>query len=74
MGLGNHFVTCDICGSPGHKARNCAANEIEKRKDPFGEDARRRGYLVRNLEGRRRKQLSASAASLNAQTSRSFGL
>lgn len=47
MGLGNHFVFCDICGGAGHKAKNCALQQLEARKDPFGEEIRKGGYRKR---------------------------
>ena len=47
MGLGNHFVLCDICGGAGHKAKNCALSQLEARKDPFGEEIRKGGYRRR---------------------------
>jgi len=47
MGLGNHFVFCDICGGAGHKAKNCALQQLEARRDPFGEEIRKGGYRRR---------------------------
>lgn len=45
--MNGYFISCDICGAAGHKAKDCALKELEARKDPFGEDARRRSYQRR---------------------------
>jgi hypothetical protein len=44
VGIGNHFVCCDICGGAGHKAKHCGLQRLEARKDPFGEEIRKNGY------------------------------
>ena len=40
MARNGFFVSCRICGSIGHSARNCPCAELELRKDPFGEARR----------------------------------
>jgi len=69
MGIGNHFVTCDICGGHGHKAQSCGLRALEERKDPFGEALRRQGYRDRQLAAAQRK-----AASMPLQSSRTIGV
>ena len=36
------FPICDICGALAHKANSCPLGPLEARRDPFGEEARRR--------------------------------
>jgi hypothetical protein len=62
--MNGYFVSCDICGAAGHKAKDCALNRLESRKDPFGEEARRLGY-------RRKRDLRAAPITRfeNAQSS-----
>jgi hypothetical protein len=55
-----HFPACAICGLPGHKAKDCGLRDLEARKDPFGEEARRAGYR-RRTETRKLFPLSAPA-------------
>lgn len=70
MGLGNHFVNCDICGGAGHKAKNCPVRELEEHRDPFGEAKRRQGYRNRQLAAAATRKLAPTPA----QSSRTFGL
>lgn len=46
------YQACDICGTPGHKAKYCPLAELEKRRDPFGEALR----ILRARELRRRQR------------------
>ncbi len=66
--MNGHFTTCDICGAPGHSAKNCGLRKLEERRDPFGE-------LIR-VERRRalaRKFLPPGSSLLNVQSSPRFG-
>ena len=67
-----HFSGCGICGMPGHKAKDCALNELEARKDPLGELRRRQEFRDRARARDRRNRLQLVAGQ-NVQTSPRFG-
>lgn len=67
-----HYAACGICGSPGHTAKHCALREIEERKDPQGELARRQIFRANDRE---REQKKIAALKIGGpQTSRGFGM
>lgn len=67
-----HYVTCDICGSAGHPAKHCALADMEARKDPYGEIARRQSFRT-NEKQRAEKRMAALIVG-SPQTSRGFGM
>ena len=70
--MNGHFVTCDICGCIGHKAASCGLNQLEARRDPFGEDARRQSYRQRRRE-EARISFPHGVSLANVQSSPRFG-
>lgn len=67
-----HFISCDLCGALGHKAKDCSVNQLEQLKDPIGELLRRQGYRQREKERLAKRQ--GNTVTANVQTSRGFGL
>jgi hypothetical protein len=61
--VARHFLSCAICGAPGHSAKNCGLAALELRKDPFGE-ARRIQEARDRIRAGNRRVLSGEPASL----------
>jgi len=68
-----HFAECAICGLPGHKAKDCALNQLEQVLDPLGEMQRKAEFRTRERDRQHRRQQSFSGG-VGIQTSRGFGL
>jgi hypothetical protein len=62
------FRFCAICGGVGHGAGKCSLRELEERKDPFGEQARRNTYR------RRPAHRDIAIAATSTQSSPRFGV
>ena len=67
-----HYSECGICGTPGHSAKRCPLAEMEARKDPQGELARRQMFRTNDKE-REAKKIAALGIG-SPQTSRGFGM
>ncbi len=67
-----HYCSCAICGSPGHSAKFCPLAEMEARKDPYGEIARRQMFRANDKEREAKKLAALNVGS--PQTSRGFGM